>query len=99
MQLKSYMIPSKGPILSSDPSPCFIIEVYLESKNYKVLTLLDLEALIYFIDKDFVKKEDIVLVEKIKPMHIEVINGRSLSFENITYKIISIEIATSGHNN
>lgn len=56
VQSTSYIIPSKGPILFLDPSPCFIIGVYLERKNYKAFALLNLEALALFIDKAFFKK-------------------------------------------
>lgn len=56
MPLKSYEISNKSHILSLNTSLYFIIEVYLESKNYKVFALLDLRALVFVIDKAFIKK-------------------------------------------
>lgn len=80
MRLESCATPSKGPILSSDPSPCFIVNVYLGPKNHKVFALLESGASACIIDEDFVKNQKITLVKKTKPMHVEVIDGRSLVF-------------------
>lgn len=55
MWLKTCVIPNKDHIFL-DPSLCFIIEVYLVSKNYKVFNLLDSKEWNYFLDEAFVKK-------------------------------------------
>lgn len=43
-------------------------------------------------------KNKIFLVKKIKLIHIKVIDGHSLSFGDITYKTIPVEVAPSSHN-
>lgn len=98
MRLESCTIPSKGPILSLDPSPCFIIDVYLGPKNDEVFALLDSRAWACFTDKDFVKNQEIALVKKIKSVHIEVIDGRSLSSRDVTYEIVLLDVAIKEHN-
>lgn len=56
MQLEFYTISTKDPIFSSYPSLCFIIEIFLGQKNYKVLSLLDSRISTCFINEDFIKK-------------------------------------------
>lgn len=56
MWLESYVIPNKGPILSSNRTPYFIIEIYLGPKNHKIFALLDSGASTSFINKEFLKK-------------------------------------------
>jgi hypothetical protein len=46
----------KGPTLTSKGSPCFIVPliVKMDSSSIKVHALLDFEAFVCFMDKDFV---------------------------------------------
>jgi len=97
VRLESHATSSKGPILSSDPSPCFIIDVYLGPKNHKVFALLDSGASACFIDEDFVKNQKITLVKKTKPVHVEVIDGRSLISGDITHETIPLDIVIKDH--
>ena len=98
MRLESCATPSKGPILSSDPSPCFIVNVYLGPKNHKVFALLDSGASACFIDEDFVKNQKITLVKKTKPVHVEVIDGRSLVLGDVTHETVLLDILIKDHN-
>lgn len=79
MQLKSSIIFNKSHIFSLDLLSCFIIEIFIKSKNYKILVLLDSRAQTYFINEDFVKNQEISLIKKIKLVHVEIIDGCLLS--------------------
>lgn len=66
--------------------------MYLGSKNYKIFALLDWRASTCFINKEFVKKQEISLVKKTKSIHVEVIEGRSLSFGDVIYETLPIDV-------
>jgi hypothetical protein len=57
----------KGPILTSEASPCFTIPL---------IVIMDSEASAYFMDKDFVDRHKLPLVTKKHPISIEIIDGR-----------------------
>lgn len=52
----------------------------------------------FFLDKNFVKRYDISLLIKIKPIHVKVVDGCLLLFEDLTYKTIYVEVAKNDHN-
>jgi hypothetical protein len=57
---------SKGPILTSEASPCFTVPliVKMDSSSIKVHALLDFGASACFMDKDFIDCHRIPLVIK-----------------------------------
>lgn len=93
VQLESYVIHSKGLILSSNLSPCFTIDICLGPKNHKVFILLNWRALVCVIDEDFVKKQEISLVKKTKLVHIKVIDIYLLSSRDVIHEIIPLDVA------
>ena len=72
--------------------------MYLESKNNKASTLLDLEASMCFRDEEFGKSYKIPLMQKIEPVHIKVIDDHLLSFRGLIHKILLVNVAIDGHN-
>ena len=70
MRLKSCTISNKGLILSSEPSPCFTLNITLGPKCYKAYALLDSGASACFLDEQFVKSRKIPFVQKPKPVHV-----------------------------
>ena len=71
---------STGPILSSEPSSCFIVplRIKFDNRSIKISALLDSGASACFIDKDFAERYKLPLVTKKYPMSVEVIDGRPL---------------------
>ena len=57
-----------------------------------------MEASTYFLNEEFVKNYKISLVQKIQSIHVEVIDGRPLSFGDVTHEIHPIKVITNGHN-
>ena len=98
MQLEPGTNPIEGPILSSEPSSCFMIELYLGPKNYRAFALLDSGASACFLDEEFVKSRRIPLVQKPKPVHVEVIDGRPLSSGDVTHETRPIKVTIDGHD-
>ena len=98
MQLEPSTNPIEGPILSSEPSSCFMIELYLGPKNYRALALLESRALACFLNEEFVKSRKIPLVEKPKPVHVEVIDGRPLSSGDVTHETRPIKVTIDDHD-
>jgi hypothetical protein len=98
VQLEPSTNPIEGPILSSEPSSCFMIELYLGPKNYRAFALFDSGASACFVDEDFVKSCKIPLNQKPKPVHVEVIDGRPLSFRDVTHETRPMKVTIGGHD-
>jgi hypothetical protein len=62
----------KGPILTSEVSPCFIVLVIIkiDSNSIKVHALLDFGAFACFMNKDFGDRHKLPLITK-KHLHLE----------------------------
>ena len=75
-----------------------MIELYLGPKNYRAFALLDSGASACFLDEDFVKSRKIPLVQKPKPVHVEVIDGRPLSSGDVTHETRPIKVTIDGHD-
>ena len=88
-----------GPVLSANPTSCFIIPIWLGPNKLTTKALIDSGASTCFIDKSFAKQNKITLVRKSKAVPVEAIDGRPLSFgdiiEETTLLAISIENHTS----
>jgi hypothetical protein len=84
----------KGPILISEASPCFIVPVIVEmdSSSIKIRALLDSEAFVCFIDKDFADCHKLPLVTKKHPIPIEVIDERPLVSGDVIYESTPLNI-------
>ena len=98
MQLEPSTNPIEGPIPSSKPSSSFMIELCLGPKNYRAFGLLDSGASACFLDEDFVESRKIPLVQKPKPVHVEVIDGRPLSSGDVTHETRPIKVTIDGHD-
>lgn len=66
MWLKPFTTPSKGSILSLKISQCFKIDINLGPKYHKATIFLDSRALIFFLDKEFIKRYSYIFSEKKK---------------------------------
>ena len=77
---------SIGPILSSESSTCFTIQLRIKFDDHsiKVSALLDSGASTCFIDKDFAECHKLPLVTKKCLVSVEVIDGRSLVSGDVT---------------
>jgi hypothetical protein len=89
----------KGPILISEASPCFIVPVIVEmdSSSIKIRALLDSEAFVCFIDKDFADCHKLPLVTKKHPIPIEVIDERPLVSGDVIYESTPLNIILEWH--
>ncbi|GGV52122.1 hypothetical protein GCM10010495_81840 [Kitasatospora herbaricolor] len=99
MQLELCIIPNEGFILFSELFFCFIIDLYLGFKNYKVSVLLDSGVSACFLDEQFVKSRKIPFVQKPKPVHVKVIDGRLLSSGDVTHETHPIKVTIDNHDN
>ena len=90
----------KGPILYSQPSRCFTILITLRigGQDLRVRALLDSGASACFLDEDFVQRHKFSLVQKSSPNPVEVINGRPLSSEDVTYETTPIDLVIHNHH-
>jgi hypothetical protein len=90
----------KGPILTSEASPCFTIPliVIMDSSNIKIHVFLGSEASAYFMDKDFVDRHKLPLVTKKHPIPVEVIDGRPLVSRDVIHKTTLLDIVIEGHH-
>ena len=87
MRLDNHMPQQQsGSSLSASPAPCFIIPLSFGPQKLKTLALLDSGALACFLDEEFAKCHNIPLVQKAKPIHIEVISGRPLLSGSVTHE-------------
>ena len=87
-----------GSYLSAQPARCFMVPLSLGPQNLKTLALLDSGASACILDEDFAKNHNIPLVQKTKPIHVEVIDGRPLSSGSVTHESIPLEVTLEGHN-
>ena len=62
------------------------------------MALLDSGASACFLDEEFAKRQKIPLVQKSKPVHIEVIDRQSLLSGSITHETKPIEIMFKDHS-
>ena len=85
--------------LSAQSILCFIFPLFFGPQKLKTLALLDSGASACFLDEDFTKRHKILLVQKSKPVHEEVIDGRPLLSGSVTYESDPIEVTFKGHNN
>ena len=85
-----------GSSFSAQPARCFTIPLFLGPKKLKAITLLDSGASTCFLDEEFAKRHKIRLVQKSKPIHIEVIDGRPLLSGSVTHESEPIEVVFKG---
>ena len=90
---------STGPILSSEPSTCFIIplRVKFDDHSIKVSALLDSGASACFIDKDFAERHKLPLITKKWPVSVEVIDGKPLVSGDVTQETKALDIYIDQH--
>ncbi len=89
---------NKGPILSSNPSRCFTVPITLGSQKFKTHALLDSGASACFLDEEFSKLNNIPIVRKPEPVHVEVIDGRPLSSGDVTHETIPLDVLLDNHS-
>ena len=87
-----------GSSLSAHHVPCFTIPLSFGPQKLGTLALLDSGASACFLDEEFAKHHNIPLVQKAKPIHVEVIDGQPLLSGSVTHKSEPIEVAFKGHN-
>ena len=87
-----------GSSFSAQPALCFTIPLSFGPQKLKTLGLLDSGALACFLDEEFAKRHKIRLVQKSKPIHVEVIDGRPLISGSITYESEPVEVIFKNHN-
>ena len=87
-----------GSTLSAQPASCFTIPLSFGPRKLETLALLDSGASACFLDEEFAKRQNIPLVRKAKPIHVEVIDGRPLLSGSVTHESEPIEVAFKGHN-
>jgi hypothetical protein len=90
---------SSGPILSFEPSRCFNIPLKIDfhSHSIKVKALLDSGASACFIDKNLVKRHNLLIVLKKSPVAVEVIDGIPLISGDVTHETKPLDIILEGH--
>jgi hypothetical protein len=90
----------KGPILNSEASPCFSVQLKakMDSSSIKVHALLDSGTSTCFMDKDFVNHHRLLLVTKKHPIPVEVIDGRPLISGAVTHEIAPLDVVIKGHH-
>ena len=87
-----------GSYFSAQPTRCFTISLSLGPKKQKTLALLDSGASTCFLDEKFAKQHKIRLVQKSKPIHVEVIDGRPLLSGSVTHESEPIEVTFKDHS-
>ena len=87
-----------GSSFSAQPARCFTIPLSLGPQKQKNLALLDSGASICFLDEEFAKRQKICLVQKSKPVQVEVIDGRPLLSSSVTHESEPIEVAFKDHS-
>ena len=87
-----------GSSFSVQPARCFTIPLFLGPQKQKTLALLDSGASTCFLDEEFAKHHKIRLVQKSKPVHVEVIDGRPLLSSNVIHKSEPIEVVFKDHS-
>ena len=88
-----------GPILSANPTSCFIVSIWLGSNKLATEVLIDSGASACFIDKSFAKQNKITLVQKSKAIPVEAIDGRPLSSGDIIEETTPLATSIENHTN
>jgi hypothetical protein len=87
-----------GSYFSAQPTRCFTISLSLGPQKQKTLALLDSGASTCFLDEEFAKRHKIRLIQKSKPVHVEVIDGRPLLSGSVTHESEPIEVTFKDHS-
>jgi hypothetical protein len=84
----------KGPILTFEDSPYFIVPliVKMDSSSIKVHALLDSGTSTCFMDKDFLDRYKLSLVIKKHLILVEIIDERPLVPRDVTHETTPIDI-------
>lgn len=99
MRLDNSILQQKsGSTLSSQPASCFTIPLSFGPQKAKTLALLDSGASACFLDEEFARRHNVPLVLKLKPVYVEVIDGRPLLSGNVTHESKPVEIAFENHS-
>jgi hypothetical protein len=67
-------------------------------RNKTTLALLDSGASTCFLDEEFTKRHKIRLVQKSKPIYVEVIDGRPLLYSSVIHESKPIEVTFKDHS-
>lgn len=70
----------------------------LGPNNYKASALIDSGASACFLDEEFARCHRISLIQKTKPVHVEVIDGRPLSSGDVTHETLPVDVVINGHS-
>jgi hypothetical protein len=87
-----------GSSFSAQPARCFTIPLSLGPQKLNTIALLDSGASACFLDENFASRHKIRLVQKSKPIHVEVIDGRPLLSGSVTHETEPIEVAFKDHS-
>jgi hypothetical protein len=90
----------KGLILTSKAFIFFTISLIVktDSSIIKIHALLDSGPSACFMDKDFVDHHKLPLVTKKNPIHVEVIDERSLVSGDVNHETNLLDIVIEGHH-
>jgi hypothetical protein len=88
MKLDATKSKEKSLFVSSDPTSCFTFPIHIKTLDceFSSEALLDTRASACFMDKDFVLKHNLELIEKAHSTPVEVIDGRPLASRNVMEK-------------
>jgi hypothetical protein len=88
----------RGPILTSEASPCFTVPliVKMDSSSIKVHALLDFRTFACFMDKDFIDRHKLPFNTKKYHILVEVIDGRPPISGDVTHEISPLDIIIEG---
>jgi hypothetical protein len=94
MRLDTTKSKEKCLFVSSNPMPCFIFPIHIKILDCEISNdaLLDTRASVCFMDKDFVLKHSLELIEKAHPTPVEIIDGRPLALGNMMEETQLLEI-------
>jgi len=87
--------------LSLEPTSCFLLPITIKggkSKTLQTQALFDLGASTRFINKELVWQHNLVLVEKVTPMVVELIDGQNLSLGLVTHETKMSTVTIGSHN-
>ena len=87
-----------GSYFSAQPTHFFSISLSLGSLKQKTLALLNSGASICFLHEEFAKRHKIRLVQRSKPIHVEMKDGRSLLSSSVTHESEPIEVTFKYHS-
>jgi hypothetical protein len=87
--------------LSLEPTFCFLLPITIKggkSKTLQTQALFHVGASARFINKELVRQHNLVLVEKVTPMAVEVINGQNLSLGLVTHETKALMVTIGSHS-